>query len=140
MPRSLTALATAVLVAGTSFAAAPAQAGNRGHVYYVAPGGSDSAAGTSAAPFQHIQRCAIVLAAGDTCRIASGTYRETVVPARRGTSSSPITYAAAPGATVVVDGTDPVTAWRPVGQDDLAALTAEDKFLAGSGFANAVGD
>ena len=44
--------------------------------------------------------------AGDTCYILSGTYRETVTPAHSGTSSSPITFTAYPGATPIVSGAD----------------------------------
>ncbi|MGW7680338.1 right-handed parallel beta-helix repeat-containing protein [Kribbella sp. NPDC054772] len=117
---------------------APAQAAGP-TTYYVAPSGDDSAAGTSAAPFQHIQRCATVMVAGDACEIRSGTYRETVVPAASGTSSAPITYQAAAGATVRVDGTEPVTGFAKVTAADLATLEASDSYLAGSDFATAVG-
>lgn len=108
--------------------------------YYVSPSGDDAAAGTSsAAPFRHLQKCATVMVAGDTCEIAAGTYRETVLPAASGTSSAPITYQAAAGATVRVDGTEPVTGFSQVTQADLTALEASDSYLAGSDFATAVG-
>jgi hypothetical protein len=80
--------------------------------YYV--GGadaSDSNPGTSAQPFATIQKCATVAAPGDTCHINAGVYRETVVPAVSGTAVAPITFAAVPGATVTIDGTDPVGEW-----------------------------
>ena len=80
-------------------------------VYYVAPAGSDSAAGTSAAPFRTVQKCASVAIAGDTCAIRTGTYRETVVPANSGTAGNPIRFTAAPGAVVTFDGSDPVSGW-----------------------------
>jgi hypothetical protein len=80
--------------------------------YYVGgAGASDSNAGTSAEPFATIQKCASVAVAGDTCHINTGVYRETVVPSASGTPSSPITFAAVAGATVTIDGTDPVGGW-----------------------------
>ena len=70
--------------------------------YYVSQTGNDSNAGTSvSSPFGTIQRCVDVVAAGDTCTVADGTYTDTdgngvVVyirgpENRNGTSSSPIT-------------------------------------------------
>ena len=70
--------------------------------YYVSQAGNDSNAGTSvSSPFGTIQKCVDVVAAGDTCTVADGTYTDTdgngvVVylrgpENRNGTSSSPIT-------------------------------------------------
>jgi hypothetical protein len=82
--------------------------------YYVGgAGASDSNVGTSAKPFATIQKCASVALPGDTCHINTGVYRETVVPPASGTSASPITFAAVAGATVTIDGTDPVSGWTP---------------------------
>ena len=62
--------------------------------------GHDQADGKSdKSPFRHIQKCADVMVPGDTCLVLSGTYEETVVPARSGNAELPITYRAAPGAT-----------------------------------------
>ncbi|MDR6550670.1 OmpL47-type beta-barrel domain-containing protein [Paenibacillus qinlingensis] len=80
--------------------------------YYVAPNGNDTAAGnTETAPFKTINKCAQLVQPGDTCVIASGTYRETVTPAASGSSGLPITFKPAPGATVVVSGTEPISGW-----------------------------
>jgi hypothetical protein len=70
--------------------------------YYVSQIGNDSNAGTSvSSPFGTIQKCVDVVAPGDTCTVADGTYTDTdgngiVVYIRgpenqNGTSSSPIT-------------------------------------------------
>src|SRR5687767_2278421 len=50
-----------------------------GRALYVAENGSDTGNNglSLAAPFRTIQRCAQVAAAGDTCFIRAGTYRET---------------------------------------------------------------
>jgi Right handed beta helix region/Protein of unknown function (DUF1565) len=102
----LTAAAVGIGLAGVPAAYAA------GTTRYVAPTGSDSNNGSSSStPFRTIQKCASVAVAGDTCQVAGGTYRETVTPARSGTSSAPITFAAAPGSRPVIDGTDAVTGW-----------------------------
>ncbi|MGW1541678.1 NPCBM/NEW2 domain-containing protein [Streptomyces sp. NPDC002309] len=102
--------------------------------------GSDANRGTAKSPFRTVQKCATVAVPGDTCVIASGTYRETVTPARSGTASARITYRAAPGADVVIDGSDPVTGWSAVTPSDLSKLEAADPTLAGSDFSEAVSD
>ena len=135
-PRVAAIAAAALILSLGGFASSAQAVGPR--TYYVSPGGSDSHAGTASSPFQHIQKCATVMVAGDTCLIASGTYRETVVPAHSGTSLERITYAAQPGAHVTVSGADTVTGWSAVSGADLTALEGSDAFLAGSDFATAV--
>lgn len=136
--RTAPILVISALLGSTS--AAPAATAAPGRVLHVAPAGSDTAAGTPAAPWRTIQKCADEARPGDTCRIAAGVYRETVVPRRDGTARARITFAAAPGARVVVDGTDPVTGWQRVTTGDLDRLAAGDEFLAGSPFAQGVRD
>jgi len=103
------------LLAGLLLPAAPASAETAGAaaIYYVSPEGNDANSGASeAAPFRTIQRCAEAAQPGDTCLIASGTYRETVTPANSGTADKPIVFRAAPGATVIVSGSEPVSGWQ----------------------------
>ena len=45
-----------------------------GKTYYVATTGSDTAAGTSAAPWKTLQKAANAVAAGDTVIVRAGTY------------------------------------------------------------------
>lgn len=52
--------------------------------YYVAPTGSDSAAGTMAAPWATLQKGVNTAVAGDTVWIRGGTYRVTTPATRRG--------------------------------------------------------
>jgi hypothetical protein len=129
--------AAALLTTGFTATAAPARAsGGQGHSYYVSVQGSDAGNGLSPGhAFRHIQRCADVMVPGDTCHIMTGTYRETVRPARSGSAGQPISYVAAPGAKVTVDGTEPVTGWHQVTAGDVAALAKTDAHLADSGFA-----
>ena len=73
--------------------------------YYVqATGGSDSNPGTESRPFKTIQYAVNKLNAGDTLLVRSGTYVEVVVIRRSGTVSAPITIAAYPGESPVIDG------------------------------------
>lgn len=132
------AAAAVFLSLGSGTLATSAQAATRPHTFHVSPSGSDRHAGTERSPFRTINRCSAVMSAGDRCVIASGTYHETVAPVRSGTAGAPITYAAAPGAHVVVDGADPVTGWKAVTGKDLNSLEHDDPFMAGSDFATAV--
>ena len=126
------------LGSGTLATSAQASAGPHTRTFYVSPSGSDRHPGTARSPFRTIHQCSAVISAGDRCVIESGTYHETIAPARSGTAAAPITYAAAPGAQVVVDGADPVTGWRTVSSAGLTSLEGDDPFLAGSDFATAV--
>ncbi|MBX5475331.1 MAG: right-handed parallel beta-helix repeat-containing protein [Thermoleophilia bacterium] len=65
---------------------------------------TDGGTGTQAAPFCTIGAAAAVVAAGQTVQVAAGVYRESVTVRSSGTSSAPIVFAAAPGATVTVTG------------------------------------
>lgn len=65
--------------------------------YYVATSGSDSNAGTAAAPWKTIQKGIGSLSAGDTLIVKGGTYTGTVTGSPSGTASSRITMKAATG-------------------------------------------
>jgi hypothetical protein len=75
-----------------------------GGAYYVAPTGSDSAAGTATAPWRTIQHAAAKLLAGQTAVVLPGSYVERVSITSSGNASAPITLAAAAGADVKVLG------------------------------------
>jgi hypothetical protein len=80
-----------------------------------APGGGN---GTSPAKaFQTIQAAANVAAPGDTVKIKSGIYRETVTPKNSGTSLAPIIYEPSGTSDIVtVSGADDITknlTWSP---------------------------
>src|SRR5262245_52521943 len=65
-------LSRATLVGTLTVLVAPA--GARAAEYYVSPTGSDSAAGSSAAPFATLSKANSVAAAGDTIWVHGGTY------------------------------------------------------------------
>jgi hypothetical protein len=91
----------------------------RAATYYVAPNGSDSAAGTLAAPFASWARAQSAAAAGDVVYFRGGTYKYTaatstcggstsakisaVVLSKSGSSGSPISYEAYPGENPLFD-------------------------------------
>ncbi|EDY16886.1 Carbohydrate binding family 6 [Chthoniobacter flavus Ellin428] len=79
--------------------------------YYVATTGSDGNPGTLSLPFQHIQKAASTMVAGDVCYIRAGVYRETVTPANSGNGSAAITYQPYGSESVTVSGADVVTGW-----------------------------
>ncbi len=82
--------------------------------YYVATDGDDDNPGTQALPFRTIGRACDEIrpvrralpADGVTVWIRSGTYRETVRPARSGTVEAPIRFMAYPGERPVISGAD----------------------------------
>jgi len=92
----------------TLAAAFPAMAAE----YLVAPGGDDGAAGSPTAPLRTIGAAAKRVAPGDTVTIKAGTYRETVIPARSGEAGRPITFRAAPGERVIIDGSEAIRGWK----------------------------
>ncbi len=74
---------------------------------YVSPSGSDSAAGTLAAPFKSIQVAVNKAVAGDIIYLRAGTYSPTTniqIKSKSGTASAPITLSAYTGEKVIIDG------------------------------------
>lgn len=91
-----------------------------GSVYYVdAENGSDETGdGSDASPWETITRAASVMVAGDTCKIRTGTYRETVDVANSGTEGAYITFEPDDGADVTINGTDLITgSWSDAGNN-----------------------
>ena len=83
--------------------------------YYVATNdvsASDSNNGTSiSAPFKTIKKAASVAVAGDVVFVREGVYRETVVPAKSGTSGKPIVFQPYNNELVTISGTEIITGW-----------------------------
>ena len=67
-------------------------------------GGSDSNAGTLAAPFETLQHAVNQLSAGDILYIRAGTYRETITIDEDGTSGNLITIENYNNEVVTIDG------------------------------------
>ena len=67
--------------------------------YYVAPTGSNSAAGSAAAPWQTLQQAANTVQAGDTVHVAAGNYLGFNI-VTGGTAAAPITFQADAGTVI----------------------------------------
>jgi hypothetical protein len=120
--------------------------------YYVAPsasGGSDSNAGTLAAPFETLQHAINQLSAGDVLYIREGIYRETITIDEDGTSGNLITIENYNNEVVTIDGTVDVTGtWSTYGSvsgayqlssysTDITQLFVDDEPMVNSRWPNA---
>jgi hypothetical protein len=76
---------------------------SRGATFYVAPTGSDDAAGTRQAPWRTVQKAFDTLRPGQTALVRGGTYRENLVVDRGGRPDAPITVRSAPGERAVLE-------------------------------------
>jgi parallel beta-helix repeat protein len=86
------------------------------HVAGTSATASDANAGTRQRPLRTISAAVSRAMPGDTIWVQSGTYRETIRFPRSGEGPDrPIRVTAAPGAEVVIKGSDVVTGWVPVG-------------------------
>lgn len=72
--------------------------------WWVALDGNDANPGTEAAPWRTFDKATATAAPGDVVQIGNGTWTERLRIWQGGSSSAPITYRAAPGATPVLDG------------------------------------
>lgn len=77
--------------------------------YYVSPGGSDTNSGTLNAPLQTLAAVMPLLYSGDTLYMRAGTYRETLSPARSGTTNAPITVTVYSNEVAILSGCDVIT-------------------------------
>ena len=97
--------------------------------FHVATNGADGNSGTKKAPLRTIQRAADLAQPGDVITVHEGIYREEVNPPRAGLSDAQrIVYTAAPGAKVVIKGSEPVKGWTRV-QNDTWKVTLPNSFF-----------
>ncbi|MDP4098226.1 right-handed parallel beta-helix repeat-containing protein [Paenibacillus sp. P96] len=83
----------------------PAAASAAGAEYYVATSGSDTNAGTSAAPWKTLQHAADVAPAGSTVYVRGGVYNEKLKITRSGSASQgPIVFSNYDNETPIIDG------------------------------------
>jgi len=101
IPLVLYCLAAAIMVAMSSPGAAA-----KGTERWVAPDGDDAGPGTRERPWRTLAKAAAEAGPGTTVYLTSGTWRERLIPTRSGTANAPVVFAAAPGATPVIDGQD----------------------------------
>jgi parallel beta-helix repeat protein len=93
----------AALAALGSLASASASAATK---YYVAPTGSDSNSGSSAAPFRQIRKAISVSNPGDTVLVTDGSYLGFDLDSMAGTAGAPFTIRALGSAAEVLPTTD----------------------------------
>ncbi len=74
--------------------------------FYVSPTGSDSAAGSSSAPWRTIQKAASTLQPGQTAIVSAGNYGERVEISSLGSAAAPIILQVASGADARLLGFD----------------------------------
>jgi Calx-beta domain-containing protein len=100
--------ALALVSASAVVAVATPAAAATGTAYYVdaAKGNDLKGNGSPKKPWKTIGKAAEAAQAGDTVKIRSGTYRETVRPKNSGASGRPITFEPDQGAKVTVSGAD----------------------------------
>lgn len=82
----------------------PTQPTTSAKVYHVSPTGRDDASGSADAPFSNIERACELVRPGDRVVVHEGTYFETIRPLRSGLTGQPITFEAAKGERVVLNG------------------------------------
>ena len=119
--------------------------------YYVAPsasGGSNSNAGTLAAPYETLQHAINQLTAGDILYVREGTYRETITIDEDGSSGNLITIQNYNNEVVTIDGTSDITGtWSTYGgvsgayqlsyNGDITQLFVDDEPMVNARWPNA---
>ena len=83
--------------------------------FHVSVNGHEANDGSPGAPLKTISEAAAKAQPGDTITVHEGVYRERINPPRGGTADDRrITYQAAPGANVVIKGSEPIAGWSHV--------------------------
>ncbi|MBE6386416.1 MAG: DUF1565 domain-containing protein [Lentisphaerae bacterium] len=82
----------------------PVSAKRAAREFFVAPNGSDSAAGSKAKPFKTIAHALDQAVAGDTVTVQPGVYNESLRFRSGGDKNAPLTLRAAKPGTVFIDG------------------------------------
>src|SRR4051812_25906423 len=98
------AAAVAPVAAAAALAFAPAASADVTCTKFASPSGSDSAAGTEAAPFKSAAKLGRSLSPGDVGCLRAGTYLDDVTISRGGTADAPVTYTSYPGERAKVVG------------------------------------
>ena len=99
--------------------------------FHVSVNGLDSNDGGPGTPLKTISAAAAKAQPGDTITVHEGVYRERINPPRGGTSDDQrITYQAAPGAKVVVKGSELINGWKHV-ESNAWSVTIPNRFFGG---------
>ena len=98
--------------------------------YWVSPDGDDAASGDEGSPWATLQHAADVAPPGATVFARGGSYAQRVAFHVSGEPGRPITFAAAPGESVVLDGSSLEV---PAGQAPMIEIDSQ-RYLAVEGF------
>jgi alpha-N-arabinofuranosidase len=97
--------------------------------YHVSPAGNDSNAGTASQPLRTISAAARRARTGDVITVHEGVYRERINPPRGGESDAKrIVYRAAPGAKVIIKGSEIIKGWKKIENDTWEVSIANGFF------------
>lgn len=97
--------------------------------YHVATSGDDEATGAADAPLRTIQEASKRAMPGDVVTVHDGVYRERIDPPRGGEGDDKrIIYQAAPGAKVVIKGSEVVKGWEKVAHDTWKVVLPNSMF------------
>jgi hypothetical protein len=97
--------------------------------YHVSTQGADTGDGSPGAPLRSIAAAAALAQPGDVVTVHAGVYRERVNPPRGGESDARrITFQAAPGESVTITGSEPVTGWERVSGDTWKVTLPSSRF------------
>ncbi len=102
----------------------------QGSVHWVAIGGEDAGPGTRDEPWATLQHAADSVGPGATVYVREGVYEQKVEIKASGLPGRPITFAAAPGERVVLDGSSLEV---PAGQNAMIAIDSR-RFVTIRGF------
>jgi hypothetical protein len=102
----------------------------QGPAYWVAMDGDDAGPGTRDEPWATIQHAADSVGSGATVYVREGVYEQKVEIRASGLPGRPITFAAAPGERVVLDGSSLEV---PAGQNAMIAIDSQ-RFVTIRGF------
>jgi NPCBM/NEW2 domain/Right handed beta helix region len=102
----------------------------RGPAYWVAMDGDDAGPGTRDEPWATLQHAADSVGPGATVYVREGVYEQKVDIRASGLPGRPITFAAAPGERVVLDGSSLEV---PAGQNAMIAIDSQ-RFVTIRGF------
>ena len=98
------ALIVAVVVLGTLVPQYISRVLAAGDTYYMSPTGSDTNAGSQAAPVKTFTKAQSLLKPGDTLMLLPGTYTEKFTVTKSGTATAPITITTDPANRAIIDG------------------------------------
>ena len=126
----LAVCAVLLIVTGWALVTRSASSSPNAPVYWVSSDGDDGASGGQGDPWATLQHAADTVGPGSTVYVRGGTYAQRVAVHVSGEPGRPITFAAAPGESVVLDGSSLEV---PAGQAPMIEIDSQ-RYLTIEGF------